>query len=212
MAHDTPRDPPPLRVVTTDDDRNIVFDQPLAREPMTPADVLRSFASKPVMHVSTGIEALDAQTSGGPRCGDLVVIQGAPDASKTFFAWAIAEAFADAGVLVAFHAIDEQPEKLATRSMQRRGALRDDVEARRDLDRFLPDLPQIRLFDASFTLEEVISWLARTAGKKPASLFVDSVQKAPSAARTKASGMADQVSAVVAVINDAAQHTDGRSS
>lgn len=80
-------------------------------------------ASSKVERLPTGIPTLDDITRGGLPCPRLVVIGGAPGASKTSVALAIAHHNAKRGVACAILAADEGKEGIVMRLAQREGLI-----------------------------------------------------------------------------------------
>ncbi len=149
----------------------------------TPPSIVDAWRKEgPLVHEPTGIARLDELTGGGPVYGTRWYIVGAPDAGKTALLVQIADAYARAGLLVGFLAVDEEPSDVLTRFAQRAGWTRKELEQRDagDLDLVaerLSELP-IRFYDAGWTLDAAATDLAAEAeslGRK-AALFVDSIQ------------------------------------
>ncbi len=159
--------------------------------------------------VPCGIEPLDAACRGGLRPGRVVIVAGAPGASKTTLITLTAHDLAarrqHAGVLAA----DECATGLLVRVGQLQGFVRDDLERGDPLaieslaQRAEGPLSTLLLVDAHETrvsIPELAAELAHRSGGAPAFMFVDSVQ-----AIAKTPRYADQDSArgrVDAVVAD----------
>lgn len=107
--------------------------------------------------LSTGIPALDELTRGGITAGaQRVLLNGAPDAGKTMLLAQWADDWSRAGHAVAFLAIDEEADDLATRFLQRRGVARREIEKRQGLEGLaqkVADVPFLRVVESD-ELEE----------------------------------------------------------
>lgn len=145
----------------------------------------------PLVHIPTGIPALDAMTGGGFVLGSRVFCNGAPNAGKTALAIQLADHFLSLGIVVGFLGVDEEASDLAMRFLQRRGFSRQACEQRDPLTleaarKAFERLP-VRLFDPSMSIEAAAVALHRFAcsrhpgvDRPPCVLFVDSVQTARS--------------------------------
>lgn len=151
----------------------------------SPADVLRRWRDDgPLVHIPTGIVALDEMTGGGPVLGTRIYCNGAPNAGKTALAVQVADTWSQCGLVVGILAIDEEPDDLMQRFLQRRGwprqatELRDPVELDR-MERQIAELP-IVFYGCEDNIGSAGADLARRAkaAGKPAALFVDSIQSA----------------------------------
>jgi KaiC/GvpD/RAD55 family RecA-like ATPase len=137
------------------------------------------------VRLRTGIATLDAATRGGLLAGGTIVFGGAPGAGKTMLAVTLADRFYEGGHPVAILAADEYADGLLIRLGQRRGLVRDALEAghadaRAQLAAALDPL-RLLLVDQdeeNATLEDVADRLARlsTASALPGVLVVDSIQ------------------------------------
>ncbi|MBL8737858.1 MAG: AAA family ATPase [Planctomycetes bacterium] len=169
-----------------------------------PADVLRRWRDEgPLVHVPTGIVALDEMTGGGPVLGTRIYSNGAPNAGKTALAVQVADTWAQCGLVVGILGIDEEPDDLLQRFLQRRGWSRQSTELRdsEELDRMerqVAELP-IVFYSHGDTIESAGADLARRAkdAGKPAALFVDSIQSAAEGEDRKAAVAAAAASARV---------------
>lgn len=150
------------------------------RHPTTIAEVLNRWeAEGPLVHEPTGLGALDEALGGGPTYGSRAIIQGAPDAGKTALLYQIAETLAARGVVVGFHAVDEEDSDLVTRAMQRHGFRRAECEARGDaLDPMRERLTDALIFfyDGAWSIEDATTDLATRAAGKRLAYLVDSIQ------------------------------------
>jgi replicative DNA helicase len=171
----------------------------------SPADVLSRWRNDgPLVHIPTGIVALDHMTGGGPVLGTRIYCNGAPNAGKTALAVQIADTWSQCGLVVGILGIDEEPDDLLQRFLQRRGwprqatELRDPVELDR-MERQVAELP-IVFYSYEDTIESAGADLARRAkaAGKPAALFVDSIQSAAEGEDRKAA-VATAVAAARAV-------------
>lgn len=171
----------------------------------SPADVLRRWRDDgPLVHIPTGIVALDDMTGGGPVLGTRIYCNGAPNAGKTALAVQVADTWSQCGLVVGILGIDEEPDDLMQRFLQRRGwprqatELRDPVELDR-MERQVAELP-IVFYSYEDTIESAGADLARRAkaAGKPAALFVDSIQSAAEGEDRKAA-VASAVAAARAV-------------
>jgi len=150
-----------------------------------PADLLQAWRDDgPLVHVPTGIVALDEMTGGGPVLGTRIYTNGAPNSGKTALAVQVADTWSQCGLVVGILGIDEEPDDLLQRFLQRRGWSRNATEVRQngDLDRMerqVAGLPII-FYSHEDTIESAGADLARRAAAagKPAALFVDSIQSA----------------------------------
>lgn len=148
----------------------------------------------PLIHIPTGFTVLDQNTGGGPCYGSRVYVTGAPDASKTLFLVQVLHRWAQDGIAVGIHAIDEEGDDVVTRLAQRLGFSRSDYE-RADAETFgkltaiTEDLP-IAIYGPETTIEDAARDLhefAKQLGKERAVMFVDSVQTAMCDAHAAAS-------------------------
>ncbi|MCC7399490.1 MAG: AAA family ATPase [Planctomycetes bacterium] len=160
------------------------------RRPARRADVAEQWAREgPLVHLPTGIAALDAATGGGLVLGSRVYLAGAPDAGKTALAVQLADHYLDAGVCVGILAVDEEPSDVVTRLLQRRGHARTAIEARGkevvEAARALQQHAPLVLYHAGTTIEKAAEDLAAVAQERAPGvdrpqtvLFLDSVQTA----------------------------------
>lgn len=170
----------------------------------------------PRVHLPTGIEGLDTMTNGGPPLGSRVYVVGAPDAGKTMLVCALVDRMLATGLIEAagILAIDEDPEGVVTRLLQRRGVTRDECESREpgvlqraeDLLRTLP----LRIYDSTWTIERAAVDLANGTGGTAARqrgrrvLVIDSIQTARSSSEPDDSTGYTMVTARVQAIREAA--------
>lgn len=160
--------------------------------PGDPASVFDAWEfDGPLVHLPTGIPALDAMTGGGFVLGSRVFCNGAPNAGKTALAIQLADHFLSLGIVVGFLGVDEEASDLAMRFLQRRGFSRQACEQRDPLTleaarKAFEHLP-VRLFDPGMSIEAAAVALHRFAcsrhpgvDRPPCVLFVDSVQTARS--------------------------------
>lgn len=168
----------------------------------SPADVLSRWRNDgPLVHIPTGIVALDHMTGGGPVLGTRIYCNGAPNAGKTALAVQVADTWSQFGLVVGILGIDEEPDDLLQRFLQRRGwprqatEQRDPVELDR-MERQVAELP-IVFYSHEDTIESAGADLARRAkaAGKPAALFVDSIQSAAEGEDRKAAVAAAAASA-----------------
>jgi KaiC protein len=162
------------------------FDPPPMPLPpgMSVSDILFAMSEEgPQVREPTGVPFLDEHTGGGFPYGSRTVLNGAPDAGKTAFLVMLAHVYAQAGVFVAYHAIDEEEPDVLSRLGQRAGFLRRDFEER-DLDRLdlirekIGPLP-IRFYGPDETIEDVAiaaSTFAREHGFTKLCYCGDSIQ------------------------------------
>ena len=175
---------------------------PDSRPGRAPVEVLRRWRDDgPLVHVPTGIVALDEMTGGGPVLGTRIYSNGAPNAGKTALAVQVADTWAQCGLVVGILGIDEEPDDLLQRFLQRRGWSRQSTELRdsEELDRMerqVAELP-IVFYSHGDTIESAGADLARRAkdAGKPAALFVDSIQSAAEGEDRKAAVSAAAASA-----------------
>lgn len=170
--------------------------------------------SGPLVHEPTGFAELDELTGGGPVYGSRWYLNGQPDAGKTAFLIQIAHMFALRGVCVGLLAVDEEDTDLVTRFAQRVGHTRKNCEIRdpRVIDQIgaeLADLP-VRFYDATWTIEEAATDLAKFANGRRKMLGIDSLQTvscdAERAAQRELSEMAGVTARVQAIRAVASQH------
>lgn len=180
------------------------------REGATIADVLRAWQTEgPLVHEPTGIARLDELTGGGPVYGTRWYLLGAPDAGKTLLLLLLAHVYAQRGIAVGLHAVDEEPSDMVTRLAQRVGYSRAACEARdpavlEDMRAILADLP-VRLYGPEWTIEaagaDLAGWAAARAedGRAPrAFLGIDSVQTVQCAGELHAERDMSEIAAVTA--------------
>ena len=119
----------------------------------------------PLIHAKTGIRAFDEMTGGGPVFGTRFYLLGAPDAGKTALVVQILDEFVNQGLAVGMLAVDEDPEDLLQRFLQRRGWSRQQCESRKPIDleamRHGMEGLTIRFYDSTFSIEEAGVDLAR---------------------------------------------------
>jgi hypothetical protein len=152
---------------------------------ITPQDVLAQWkVSGPLVHEPTGLSDLDRLTGGGPIYGSRWYLLGAPDAGKTALLVQLAHLWAERGVAVGMLAVDEEPDDITTRLVQRSKFTRADCEWRHSamVDKMLTaiaDLP-LRFYPPGCPIETAaadLATFAKAKGHKHAALFVDSVQQ-----------------------------------
>lgn len=175
---------------------------PTASRGRSPVDVLRRWRDDgPLVHVPTGIGTLDSMTNGGPILGTRIYCNGAPNAGKTALAVQVADTWAQCGLVVGILGIDEEPDDLLQRLLQRRGWPRQSTELRAPselerMERQVAEIP-IVFYSHEDTIETAGADLARRAKAlgKPAALFVDSIQSAAEGEDRKAAVSAAAASA-----------------
>lgn len=156
-----------------------------ARRAESPADVIARWGTEgPLVHEPTGLETLDEATDGGPVYGTRWYVQGAPDAGKTALVLAeIAATYAERGIAVGLLSIDEEPDDVVTRLVQRLGFEREAAERREAsglarMRGMLSGVP-IRIYDRAWTIEDaaadLAAWAREIAGGR-AMLGIDSIQ------------------------------------
>lgn len=152
---------------------------------VTPRDVLVQWkVSGPLVHEPTGFSELDRLTGGGPVYGSRWYLVGAPDAGKTALLVQLAHIWAGRGIAVGVLAVDEEPDDIATRLVQRSKFSRTDCEQRRPaiVDKMVTaigDLP-LRFYPPGCPIETAAADLAAFAkakGHQRMAMFVDSVQQ-----------------------------------
>jgi hypothetical protein len=174
------------------------------RAPRTPAEILEAMTAHPVVHAPTKIAKLDEMTGGGPRFHDLVSILGVPDGCKTMLLAQLADVYAESdSVIVGAVMFDEDDESFVTRLAQRRNWLRAEIEQRIELDDLGHRLPQIWIYDATWTLEESIVDLESRATGKRVVLCVDSLQTVNTRVAADAKSQAERVSATLRILKGA---------
>ena len=173
------------------------------------AEVFESWRQRgPLVHEPTGIPWLDDQTRGGIPHGERIVIVGAPDAGKTLFLVELADSMMQRGVFVAFLAVDECPEDVTTRFVQRRGVTRDDVENLRGLDDVESELGKlpIGLYDHSWTIEAAAAHAREKAAGRPVLLAIDSLHAVTCAAEAGAQSVREAVTKRAQALRVVQQH------
>lgn len=156
-----------------------------ARRAESPADVIARWGTEgPLVHEPTGLATLDEATDGGPVYGTRWYVQGAPDAGKTALVLAeIAATYAARGIAVGLLSIDEEPDDVVTRLVQRLGFDREAAERREAaglarMRGMLSGVP-IRIYDRAWTIEDaaadLAAWAREIAGGR-AMLGIDSIQ------------------------------------
>jgi KaiC/GvpD/RAD55 family RecA-like ATPase len=153
-----------------------------------------------------GLKSLDSATRGGVPLGRLLMLLGAPGASKTNFSTWLADGWERAGCAVAFVASDESREAIVTRFGQLDGHDRDALEGtdpgRRQIFARSSAGRSIMVVDPSddgLVLEDVGHMLATFAGDKPRVLFVDSLQTVPCGAAMQLETTRERLEATIAV-------------
>lgn len=157
------------------------------KQPLTLRDVVEGWQQEgPLVHLPTGIDALDDLTGGGPVLGSRVYLIGAPDAGKTALLVQIMDTYLARGIPCAILAVDEEAGDLAMRMLQRRGFDRADCERRSPeqlvamLARVTGGREQLWLYGPEWTIEEMMADFAgRSGGHSPAGervCFIDSMQ------------------------------------
>jgi KaiC/GvpD/RAD55 family RecA-like ATPase len=212
--------PPDDDYVHTDDDAPAKEQAPAvpaapATPPATPSSIVASWqAEGEVVRLPTGIAALDKLCRGGLPVPRRVTIIGPPSAGKTMIAATIgdhvARAAGDAGACFGMCSIDEEPDDVTVRLLQRAGysiteAEQRDPEVLRQMAAAIAALP-IRLYDLTWTIEaaaaDLAAW-AKASGRR-AVLVIDSLQTARSAGdpgRTPRDSVEANVRAMRAVSN-----------
>jgi hypothetical protein len=186
-----------------------------ARRPFTVADVITAWrAEGPLVHEPTGFAELDKRTGGGPVYGSRIYVMGAPDAGKTAMQVALAHTWARRGIVVGYHAVDEEAGDVVTRLAQRAGYQRRDCEERDailldDFARHIGVDDTLFIYDASWTIEAASNDLAQRATGRRIAYFGDSIQtleceaeRGPADARPKS--IRECVSARVIALRSAA--------
>jgi hypothetical protein len=144
----------------------------------------------PLVHHATMFPDLDRLTGGGPVFGTRWYVMGAPDACKTLFLSMLAQVWSAMGLVVGMLAVDEEPEDLAQRFIQRirpaswKGAHFQRVHCEdRDADvlALMREETQhigVVFYGAEWTIESAAADLAEYARElgKRAAMMVDSVQ------------------------------------
>jgi RecA/RadA recombinase len=180
-----PPDPDPLRVHKPADPVYVDAVDDLMGGPLDFATLCRAMADRPAARrLSIGFSTLDKATRGGIPEGRIVVLNGAPGASKTGLAVQWAHTWATSGACVVYLAADMDPEDVMTRIGQREGFERDALdglmgpEARRGAWHELADrgVPLLVLDGAAVGLERAILILRTMPGDGPRVLVVDSLQ------------------------------------
>lgn len=170
---------PRFRTVGDEQDEKTKPTQP---RPFTVADVIAQWrAEGPLVHEATGFAELDKRTGGGPVYGTRWYILGAPDAGKTAVLASLAHAWATRGIVVGFHAVDEEAGDVVTRLAQRAGYQRRDCEERDpilldDFERHIGVGNALFIYDASWTIEAATADLATRASGRRLAYFGDSIQ------------------------------------
>jgi hypothetical protein len=206
------------RYVTPEDLRKAAK-RPVGKIPWRPdvewaTSIADEFAARksrgPSVHEPTGIAGLDGLTGGGPTYGTRVYVVGAPDASKTLLLFQIAHEYAKRGIVVGFLAVDEDPEDLHMRLVQRtslcgrREYEQADEELLDLMSQAVGELP-FMYYSGKATIEDAASDLAKRANGQHAALFIDSVQTAEcTAIRSARSEMSERgrISANAAAIRE----------
>jgi hypothetical protein len=136
----------------------------------------------PLVHESTGFPRLDNLTGGGPVFGSRWYLLGSPDAGKTAMLVQLADTWLLAGLPVGILAVDEDPNDVVTRLLQRRGFGRFECETRRpaiisEMRIRTDELALLRIYDATWTIERAAADLAKLApGTRGPALIADSIQ------------------------------------
>ncbi len=185
------------------------------RRGLSPKDVLDSWDRHgPLIHVPTGIRSFDEMTGGGPVFGTRFYLLGAPDAGKTAVLVQILDEMLLAGLAVGVLAVDEEPEDMLQRFLQRRGWKRSQCEERRpgvitDMRAAVEGL-SLTFYDSTFSIEAAAKELAEVARIKGlrAAFGVDSIQTASSSVETEDGSRYETVSARVKAIRQVATEFD----
>jgi hypothetical protein len=152
---------------------------------ITPRDVLAQWkVSGPLVHEPTGLSDLDRLTGGGPIYGSRWYLLGAPDAGKTALLVQLAHLWAERGVAVGMLAVDEEPDDITTRLVQRSKFSRTHCEQRHPaivakMATAIADLP-LRFYPPGCPIEAAaadLATFAKAKGHKRTAMFVDSVQQ-----------------------------------
>jgi KaiC/GvpD/RAD55 family RecA-like ATPase len=92
----------------------------MSRKRVVLSDVVESWRQQgPLVHFASCFPTLDDLTGGGPVFGTRWYLLGAPDASKTLLLSLWADVWSRCGITVGMLAVDEEPEDLAQRFIQR---------------------------------------------------------------------------------------------
>lgn len=156
---------------------------PPARAGTTVGSVLEGWLKTgALVHEPTGFDRLDNLTGGGPVFGSRWYLLGSPDAGKTAMLVQLADTWLMAGIPVGILAVDEDPDDVVTRLLQRRGFSRGECETRApsvisDMRYRTNELERLRIYDSSWTIERAAADLATiTPGTRGAALIADSIQ------------------------------------
>lgn len=168
----------------------------------------------PLVHMPTGLPLLDQMTGGGPVFGTRLYVMGAPDAGKTALVVQILDEFLIRGLAVGLLAVDEEPDDVLQRFLQRRGWTREQCERRDPADLALMRLQvatlPLRLYDSTHSIEaagEDLAAFARREGLR-AAFGVDSIQTARCAIEDETSSRYETVTARVQAIRKVATEHD----
>ncbi len=174
---------------------------------LSPSDIIdRWTVDGPLIHVPTGIRALDQMTGGGPTFGCRVFLAGAPDGGKTGLLVQIANSYLDQGLVVGLLVVDEDPSDVFQRFLQRGGVARHQCEQREAADieemRRLAEGLRVRFYNDAWTIEAAAKDLAAYAQKAGAGamLGIDSVQTVRCDAEESESSRHEAVTARVRAI------------
>lgn len=188
---------------------------PPTRRADSPSDILDRWAKHgPLIHLPTGIRGLDLMIGGGPVFGTRFYFLGAPDAGKTALIVQILDEYLERGLAVGLLAVDEDPEDLLQRFLQRRNWTRQQCEQRKPEDlaqmrEQVAGLP-LRLYDASYSIEAAAEDLARFAKERGlrAAFGIDSIQTARCALEDESASRYEAVTARVQAVRRVATEHD----
>jgi KaiC/GvpD/RAD55 family RecA-like ATPase len=130
----------------------------------------------PLVHIPTGIAAIDRMTGGGFPYGSLITAVGLPDSAKTLFLLDIGCRYSEQEIKAGLLCVDEEPQDILCRLVQRAGYSREQFEDATDGELAMMERSiraPLKTFDAEKTIEDAAEAMAAIGGGY---LGIDSLQ------------------------------------